>query len=51
MQAEAAAEPRVSTGTPALHRLEKVRVCCMPYWSSWPHCASQAPTIACNGHP
>ena len=38
---------KVSTGTPALHRLAKVRECCMPYWSRVPQLPSHAATMAC----
>ena len=38
---------KASTGTPALHRLAKVRECCMPYWSRVPQLPSHAATMAC----
>ena len=37
----------VPTGTPALHRLAKVRECCMPYWSRVPQLFSHTMTMAC----
>ena len=43
-----AASCSVCTGTPALHRLAKVREYCMPYWSSLPQPASHAAIIACT---
>ena len=44
----AAVRAKVWTGTPALHRLAKVRECCMPYWSKGPQLCSHAATIACG---
>ena len=43
----AAVRARALTGTPALHRLAKVRECFMPYWSRGPQPSSHAATIAC----